>query len=72
MSNCSTFHNQEETEDKLIDKPVHTPTMSEPKYRCPSCIEGGMCRNETIVLCSYPPQFQYECNKCGHIDVHWG
>jgi hypothetical protein len=46
--------------------------MSEPKYRCPSCKEGGMCRNEMIVLCSYPPQNQYECNKCGHIDVYWG
>ena len=27
---------------------------SEPKYPCPEC-GAGMCRNETIVLTSYPP-----------------
>ena len=41
---------------------------SEPKYKCPKCDDGGMCRNETVVLCSNPPQYKYKCNKCGHIE----
>lgn len=38
---------------------------SEPKYQCPKC-NGGMRRDETIVLSSFPPQYMYECNKCGY------
>lgn len=40
---------------------------SEPKYQCAEC-GGGMCRNETVILPSYPAQYLYQCNKCGHID----
>lgn len=38
---------------------------SEPKYQCPKC-NGGMRRDETIVLSSFPAQYMYECNKCGY------
>ena len=44
---------------------------SEPKYQCPKC-DGGMCRNETITLASYPVQYQYKCNKCGHVETQFG
>ena len=44
---------------------------SEPKYKCPKC-DGGMCRNEMIVLTSYPEQYEYRCNKCGHVEYHPG
>lgn len=44
---------------------------SEPKYICPEC-GGGMCRNEGIVLASNPPQCEYKCNKCGHIEYQFG
>ena len=72
MNYGNDIPSKEEYMNTLIDKVLKTPTMSAPKYRCPSCQEGGMCRNEIILLCSYPPQYQYECNKCGHIEVNWG
>lgn len=43
---------------------------SEPKYICPKCKEGGMCRDETMILTSIPPKHQYECNKCHHVEYH--
>ena len=43
---------------------------SEPKYQCPQC-GGGMCRNEMVVLASYPPQREYRCNKCGHVEYQY-
>lgn len=43
---------------------------SEPKYRCPVCNEGGMRRDETVVLASNPPSYRYECDKCHHITYH--
>ena len=43
---------------------------SEPKYICPKCKEGGMCRDETIICTSIPPKYRYECNKCHHVDYH--
>lgn len=44
---------------------------SEPKYICPKC-GGGMCRNEMVVLTSYPAQYEYKCNKCGHVEYQFG
>lgn len=38
---------------------------SEPKYQCPKC-NGGMRRDKTIVLNSFPVQYMYECDKCGY------
>lgn len=43
---------------------------SEPKYQCPEC-GGGMRRNEMVVLTSYPAQYEYQCDKCGHIDYQY-
>jgi predicted RNA-binding Zn-ribbon protein involved in translation (DUF1610 family) len=47
-----------------------TRQWSEPKYRCPRC-GGGMCRNEMIVLTSYPAQYTYQCDKCGHVEYQY-
>lgn len=44
---------------------------SEPKYICPKC-GGGMCRNEMVVLTSYPAQYEYQCNKCGYVEYQFG
>ena len=44
---------------------------SETKYVCPVC-GGGMCRHETVVLTSIPPQYEYQCNKCGHVEYQFG
>ena len=41
------------------------PAWSKPKYQCPKC-GGGMCKNLTIVLTTYPPQYMYQCYKCGY------
>ena len=43
---------------------------SEPKYKCPKC-DGGMRRNLAITLASYPPQYKYQCDNCGHIDYQF-
>lgn len=47
-----------------------TAQWSEPKYQCPEC-GGGMCRNEMITLTSYPVQYEYQCDKCGHIEYQY-
>lgn len=43
---------------------------SEPKYQCPKC-GGGMRRNEMIILTSYPAKYEYQCDKCSHIDYQY-
>ena len=47
-----------------------TSQWSEPKYKCPKC-GGGMCRNEMVVLTSYPAQYEYQCDKCGYIEYQY-
>ena len=44
---------------------------TEPKYQCPKC-GGGMCKDLTRVCTSIPPQYLYECNKCGHVEYQYG
>lgn len=44
-----------------------TDQWSEPKYQCPEC-GGGMCKNLMVTLLTYPAQYMYRCDKCGHID----
>ena len=43
---------------------------SEPKYTCPNCEIGGMCKDSygAICLTSMPPQYRYKykCNNCGY------
>lgn len=41
---------------------------SEPKYECPRCQHGKMRKNLSMVLCSSPPMYQYECDSCGYVD----
>lgn len=50
---------------------VHQREWSEPKYICPEC-GGGMCRNEMVVLTSYPAQYEYCCDKCGYVEYQFG
>lgn len=42
-----------------------TSQWSEPKYQCPEC-GGGMCKNLMVTLTTYPAQYEYQCDKCGH------
>lgn len=44
---------------------------SEPLYQCPKC-GGGMCKNLMVVLTTYPTQYEYQCDKCGHIEYQHG
>ena len=55
----------EEYESKF-SKPSN-PSYSEPKFKCPEC-GGGMCKDLSIVLTTYPVKYCYKCNKCGHIE----
>lgn len=48
----------------------NTQQYSEPKYICPVC-GGGMCRDNSKVLASYPPKYEYRCNKCGKIEYQY-
>ena len=43
---------------------------SEPKYQCPVC-GGGMCKNLTVILTTWPEQYTYMCNKCGHVETQF-
>ena len=43
------------------------PAWSKPKYQCPKC-GGGMCKDLTVVLTTYPPQYRYQCCKCGYVE----
>lgn len=44
---------------------------SEPKYKCPKCAVGGMCRDNQKVLTSYPPKYKYVCNACGNVEYKY-
>lgn len=68
ITHLPTAKEYEEAANKLAFQ--FTSQWSEPKYQCPEC-GGGMCRNEMIVLSSCPAQYQYRCNKCGHIDYQY-
>lgn len=46
------------------------PTYSEPKYICPKC-GGGMCRDNTKVLTSYPAKYEYVCDNCGNVEYQY-
>lgn len=54
------------TEESIISYTQY----SEPKYQCPKC-GGGMCRDNSKVITSYPSQYEYKCNKCGHIEYQY-
>ena len=47
-----------------------TSQWSEPKYQCSEC-GGGMCKNLMITLTTYPAQYEYQCDKCGHKEYQY-
>lgn len=51
----------------LIYAEITQNQWSNPKFICPSCNEGGMCKDLTEVLTSVPPSYRYKCSKCGHV-----
>ena len=55
----------------IEDSMCYPQEWSEPKYICPKC-GGGMCRNEMVVLTSYPVQYKYKCDKCGYVEYQFG
>lgn len=36
----------------------------EPKYQCPECAEGMMCKDAMFYARSYPTTYRYTCDKC--------
>lgn len=52
--------------------------MDTPSHPCPMCNmnkykknQGWMRKDESILLLSNPPKFQYTCNVCGHIEYRY-
>lgn len=41
-------------------------------YVCPKCGQGMMKLDEGIVLTSNPPQYRYQCDKCGYVECSSG
>lgn len=41
-------------------------------YICPKCGQGTMKLDEGIVLTSNPPQYRYQCDKCGYVECSSG
>lgn len=41
-------------------------------YVCPKCGQGTMKLDEGIVLTSNPPQYRYQCDKCGYVECSSG
>ena len=39
---------------------------------CPKCGQGRMKLDEGIVLTSNPPQYRYQCDKCGYVECSSG
>lgn len=37
-------------------------------WHCPECKDGIMRRNDSMILSTNPSQYQYKCDKCGHIE----
>ena len=37
-------------------------------YVCPKCGKGTMKLDEGIALTSNPPQYRYQCDKCGYVE----
>ena len=64
------------TRDEYANEPTiiltqTTSEWSEPKYKCPKCGEGGMCKNLRYVLASNPARYKYRCDTCGYIDYQF-
>lgn len=57
---------------EAANKVIHdfTAQWSAPMYQCPKC-GGGMCKNLMITLTTWPPQYEYQCDKCGHTEYQY-
>lgn len=49
---------------------VRTGQWSEPQYMCRRC-GGGMRKNLMVTLTSYPPQFEYRCDRCRFVEYQF-
>lgn len=58
------FPEEKEGRDKSEDK---WKPLKRVDYVCPKCGKGTMKLDEGIVLTSNPPQYRYQCDKCGYI-----
>ena len=47
-------------------------TLKRVGYVCPKCGQGRMELDEGIVLTSNPPQYRYQCDKCGYVECSSG
>lgn len=41
---------------------------SEPKCKCPCCGIGALRKNISKVLTTYPVKYEYQCDRCAHIE----
>ena len=78
-----TIHEVEPTHIRFVDNAMSEYTFPEAKesggsedkwkplkrvgYVCPKCGQGTMKLDEGIVLASNPPQYRYQCDKCGYV-----
>lgn len=70
-SNLISAEDYEKMDAEYVEEYIRASSkkLSEPKYACPVC-GGGMCRDDTMVLCSNPPSYRYECDSCYHVAYH--
>ena len=63
------FPEMEENTDKVKNewKP-----LKRVNHVCPKCGQGRMKLDEGIVLTSNPPQYRYQCDKCGYVECSSG
>lgn len=60
-------HREEEVEnDTKIINIDDCYQWSKSSLKCPNCGSYNTLRNDTIVLTSLPPQYNFKCKDCGH------
>lgn len=50
------------------DKSKDVEKQEDADWHCPNCKDGIMRIDDSMVLTSNPPQYQYKCDKCGHVE----
>lgn len=59
--------------EKNIDKVKNEwKPLKRVNHVCPKCGQGRMKLDEGIVLTSNPPQYRYQCDKCGYVECSSG
>ena len=41
------------------------------KMKCDKCGNGYMKRDDSIILLTSPPQYEHNCEKCGHRETYY-